>query len=149
MAMSKTAIISDLKQLRYFKGKPNILRLNREEDRKEEFARIVHELRTQAGLTREQLAERLETSVAIIARMEDADYDLHNLGLVQKIADACGMEMLIAFAPVQAEPEPVSPPPVKPQPFFDSLTVGNKQLKEDETNRTFNPLDTSIPPPKK
>ena len=40
-----------------------------------ESAQLVYQLRTKAGLTQRQLARKVETTVSVICRMEQADYD--------------------------------------------------------------------------
>ncbi|MFO0193020.1 MAG: multiprotein-bridging factor 1 family protein, partial [Pseudanabaena sp.] len=51
-------------------------------------AQLIYEARTARGLTQKQLADRVGTKQSAIARLEDADYDVHSLSMLQKIAGA-------------------------------------------------------------
>jgi ribosome-binding protein aMBF1 (putative translation factor) len=62
-------------------------------------ARLIHETRTKAGLTQEQLAERIGTKQPVIARLEDADYDGHSLTMLQRIAEALNFALDIRLVP--------------------------------------------------
>ena len=60
-------------------------------------ARMIHEARTEAGLSQKQLAELIGTKQQAIARLEDANYDGHSLSMLQRIADALGKKLALAF----------------------------------------------------
>ena len=53
-----------------------------------ELAQLIYNARKQAGLTQQQLADRIGTKQSVIARLEDADYEGHSLSMLQKIAQA-------------------------------------------------------------
>jgi predicted transcriptional regulator len=53
-------------------------------------ARLIVQVRTEAGLTQKQLADLIHTSQPAIARLEDAEYDGQSLSMLQKIATALG-----------------------------------------------------------
>lgn len=53
-----------------------------------QVARTIYELRKDAGLSQEELAELVETTQSVISRLEDADYDGHSLTMLQRIAKA-------------------------------------------------------------
>lgn len=53
-----------------------------------EVAELVRDLRTNAGLTQRELAERIGTSQSTIARLEDADYSGHTLNVLSRICEA-------------------------------------------------------------
>jgi len=53
-----------------------------------QVARTIYELRKDAGLSQEGLAELVETTQSVISRLEDADYDGHSLTMLQRIAKA-------------------------------------------------------------
>src|SRR4051812_3699533 len=55
-----------------------------------ELARSIRELRTVAGLTQAQLAERIGARQPQIARLENGDYDGHSLKMIGRIAKALG-----------------------------------------------------------
>jgi len=58
-----------------------------------EIAQLVYDARTRAGLTQQQLAELIDTSQPTIARLEDADYEGHSLGMLRRIAAALHMRL--------------------------------------------------------
>jgi len=57
----------------------------------------VYRLRKEAGLTQEQLAQKIGTRQSVIARLEDADYDGHSLKLLNRIAEATGKRLEVRF----------------------------------------------------
>jgi transcriptional regulator with XRE-family HTH domain len=61
------------------------------------LASAVYDARIGAGLTQEQLANRIGTSQSVIARLEDADYDGHSLKILNRIADATGHTLHVTF----------------------------------------------------
>jgi transcriptional regulator with XRE-family HTH domain len=61
-------------------------------------ARLIYELRTQAGLTQRQLAKRVGTTQPAIARLEALDYRGHSLTMLQRIADAVNGTIEIHFS---------------------------------------------------
>ena len=54
-------------------------------------------MRTKAGLTQKQLADKIGTRQSVIARLEDADYDSHSLKMLQRIADGLGKRLAVRF----------------------------------------------------
>ena len=60
-------------------------------------ARLIYDARTQAGLTQEELAERIGSKQPVIARLEDADYEGHSLTMLQRIAEALNLALNIRF----------------------------------------------------
>jgi transcriptional regulator with XRE-family HTH domain len=68
-------------------------------------ARQVYEARVAAGMTQEQLAEKIGTSQSAIARVEDADYDGHSTRLLHRIAGALGLAVRIELYDPHAVPE--------------------------------------------
>jgi len=51
-------------------------------------ARLIHTMRTEAGLTQGRLAELVGTTQSVISRLEDSDYDGHSLSMLSRIAEA-------------------------------------------------------------
>ena len=49
-------------------------------------ARQIYALRTRAGLSQKELAERIGTTQSAISRLEDADYEGHSLSMLRRIA---------------------------------------------------------------
>lgn len=60
-----------------------------------QVARSIYEARIKAGLTQQQLAERIGTKQPVIARLEDADYEGHSVSMLQKIAIALNQRIEI------------------------------------------------------
>ena len=58
-----------------------------------EVAQLVHDLRTSAGLTQKELADRIGTSQSTIARLEDAHYTGHTLNVLSRICAALGRNL--------------------------------------------------------
>jgi len=68
------------------------------------IARKIYQLRTEAGLTQKELAERVGTSHSNISRLEDDDYEGHSLSMLKRIAAALGKRVEVRFVeePAQA-----------------------------------------------
>jgi len=64
---------------------PEIEEMVRESYLNAELAQLIYTARTQAGLTQQQLADRIGTKQSVIARLEDADYQ----GLAVNVAKNC------------------------------------------------------------
>lgn len=62
-------------------------------------ARQIYERRTAKGLTQKQLAELIGTQQPVIARLEDADYEGHSLGMLYRIGAALGCSVAVLFVP--------------------------------------------------
>lgn len=58
-----------------------------------DLALLVREMREDACLTRDELAEKAGTRPAVIARLEDSEYTGHSLVMLERIAIACGMTL--------------------------------------------------------
>ena len=81
---------------------PEIEEMVRESSLNAELAQLIYTARKQAGLTQQQLADRIGTKQSVIARLEDADYEGHSLSMLQKIARALNQRLevkLVAIAP--------------------------------------------------
>ncbi len=71
-----------------------------------EVARKIYDLRTEAGLTQRELAERMGTKASVISRLEDADYDGHSLAMLKRVATALGKRLEIRFVTLKRSPNP-------------------------------------------
>jgi transcriptional regulator with XRE-family HTH domain len=78
-----------------------------------EVARDIYLLRTKAGLTQKQLAERVGTTASVISRLEDAEYEGHSLSMLRRIAGALGMRVEIRFLPAKPKAASAPAPAVK------------------------------------
>jgi DNA-binding XRE family transcriptional regulator len=100
---------------RFVEGKPEMLAMLEEERANVEVAGLVYRLRDEAGLTQQELAEKVGASASAICLLEDADYQGHSLALLRRIAAAVGKRVVIGFVdaepteePLQQEREPAS-----------------------------------------
>jgi ribosome-binding protein aMBF1 (putative translation factor) len=59
------------------------------------IASLVFEARTESNLTQKQLAELVGTHQSVIARLEDADYRGHSLGMLARIASALNRRLTV------------------------------------------------------
>src|SRR5271169_387107 len=74
-------------------------RLIAEETVNANVARMIYQARTKARLTQQQLADLVGTKQPVIARLEDADYEGHSLGMLQRIATALEQRLELRFVP--------------------------------------------------
>ena len=63
------------------------------------MARQVRELREEAGLSQQELAEIVGTTASVICRLEDADYEGYSLSMLNRIASAFDRKIKIDFVP--------------------------------------------------
>ena len=64
------------------------------------MARALIEARTNAGLTQAQLAERMQTTQSVVARLESGRAHPSTRTL-EKFAQAAGMRLKISFEPIE------------------------------------------------
>ena len=69
---------------RYVKDDPERKAALQEERVNAEVARLIHEMRTAAGLSQQQLADLIETTQSVISRLEDADYEGRSLSMLER-----------------------------------------------------------------
>jgi ribosome-binding protein aMBF1 (putative translation factor) len=67
-------------------------------------ARKIHDLRTEAGLTQKDLAKLVGTTVSVISRFEDADYEGHSLAMLRRVARALNKRVEIRLVADEADP---------------------------------------------
>jgi DNA-binding XRE family transcriptional regulator len=84
---------------RYFAGKPERLAELEEARASAAIARQVYALRSRAGLTQKELAERVGTTPSVISRLEDDDYEGHSVSMLRRIAAALNKRVEIRFLP--------------------------------------------------
>lgn len=97
-------------------------------------ARQIFELRTRAGLSQKELAEKIQTTQSVISRLEDADYEGHSLSMLRRVAEALGASLGVELEPADRT--------VRPFVFrtFLHLLRRSKSLTLDELAR-----ETGIP----
>ena len=52
------------------------------------IARMIYEARKAIGVSQQQLADSVNSTQPVIARLEDADYEGHSLSMLRRIAEA-------------------------------------------------------------
>jgi len=72
-----------------------------------ELARRIRDLRSAAGLSQRELAQRVGTSASVICRLEDPQYHGHSLSMLQRITAALGKRVVIQIVPLKGKPQPV------------------------------------------
>lgn len=65
-----------------------------------EVARMIYDLRMEAGLTQKELAKRVGTTQSVISRIEDADYEGHSLSMLNRIATVLNRRLVVTVAEV-------------------------------------------------
>jgi ribosome-binding protein aMBF1 (putative translation factor) len=82
---------------------PEMEELIRESSLNAELAQLIYQARMQAGLTQQQLADRIGTKQSVIARLEDADYEGHSLSMMQRIASALNQRLEVHLSSIDAK----------------------------------------------
>lgn len=72
-----------------------------EEKLNTQIAHMIYEVRTKAGLTQRELAERIGTRQPVVARLESGDYQGHSLTMLQRVARALNRKLRISFVPAK------------------------------------------------
>ncbi len=67
-----------------------------------QVGRLIYRMRTGAGLTQTELAERIGTTQSAVSRLEDADYDGHSMSTLCRIAAALGKRVRISCTDAEA-----------------------------------------------
>ena len=70
-----------------------------------EVARMIYDLREEAGLSQKELAKMVGTTQSVISRLENADYEGHSLSILNRIAKALNKRLSIQFSAVSQETE--------------------------------------------
>ncbi|MFB3881436.1 MAG: helix-turn-helix transcriptional regulator [Armatimonadota bacterium] len=68
-----------------------------------EVARTIYQLRTEAGLTQQELAKLIGTTQSVISRLEDEDYKGHSLEMLHRIATALNKRMTVVVTGEEAK----------------------------------------------
>jgi len=67
-----------------------------------EVGRQIYQLRTEAGMSQAELAQRIGTTQSVISRLEDAEYEGHSMAMLRRIAAALGKRVVIGFVDLEA-----------------------------------------------
>lgn len=84
----------------FFEDDPEMMALYEEERANADLAQKIYDLRKEAGLSQRKLAEMIGTKHAVIARLENADYEGHSLSMLRRIAVALNKRVQIDFVPL-------------------------------------------------
>ena len=60
-----------------------------------DLAMLVREMREDSEMTQAELARKIGTTQSVIARLEDAEYAGHSLPILERIAAACGVNLML------------------------------------------------------
>ena len=85
----------DILHDRYIKGDSNREASLQFERVNAEVARMIYELRQEAGMTQKELSELIGTTQSAISRLEDSDYEGHSLTMLSRIASALNRRIFI------------------------------------------------------
>ena len=90
---------------RYIKDDPVRMAALDAERTNAQIARMIYDLRTDAGLSQRELAELVGTTQSVISRLEDSDYAGHSLSMLSRIAKALNQRVTVAIASADSEPD--------------------------------------------
>ena len=96
--MAKRTNAVEILRNRYVKNDPKRKASVATERMNAEIARLLYTMRTEAGLTQEQLAELVGTTQSVISRLEDSDYEGHSLSMLNRIAEALHKKLSVVVS---------------------------------------------------
>jgi len=82
---------------RYIKGDPDRKAALEAERVNAEVARMIYELRCDAGMSQKELADLIGTTQSVISRLENADYEGHSLSMLNRIAKALNQKLTVVM----------------------------------------------------
>lgn len=82
---------------RYVKGDPERKASVESERVNAGVARLIYDLRKEAELSQQELADLVGTTQSVISRLEDADYDGHSLTMLNRIAEALKQKLTVVM----------------------------------------------------
>jgi transcriptional regulator with XRE-family HTH domain len=92
---------------RYVKDDPERKAAIQEERVNAEVARLIYDIRTNAGLSQQQLAELIGTTQSVISRLEDSDYEGRSLSVLDRIAQALNQKLTVFMTAREPQAEEV------------------------------------------
>jgi len=102
-----TANAVDILQRRYLQDDPQRQADVQAERINAEVARLIYELRNDAGLSQKELAKLVGTTQSVISRLEDADYEGHSLSMLRRVAQALNKRLIVHMAEPDSRAETV------------------------------------------
>lgn len=85
---------------RFVDGRPEMEAILEDARASAQLARLILDMRQEAGLTQRELAKLVGTTPSVISRLEDADYQGHSLGMLRRIAVALKRRVEVRVVPV-------------------------------------------------
>jgi DNA-binding XRE family transcriptional regulator len=82
---------------RYIRNDPEMKKMVEEEFEKLQIGQQIYDLRKEANLTQDELADMVGTTGSVISRLESAEYDGHSLKMLERIAVALGKKVAISI----------------------------------------------------
>jgi len=101
----KTSDAVEILQRHFVEGDAEMATLVHQERDNLNVAQQLYDLRTEAGLTQQQLADRVGTTASVICRLEDADYEGHSLKTLRRVAAALICRIEVRLIPVRDRTE--------------------------------------------
>ena len=84
---------------KYIRNDPESVELYKEYQVKADIAQQVYDLRNQAGLSQEQIAELVGVGQSVIRSLEDADYEGDFLAMLVRIASTLQRKVEVRLVP--------------------------------------------------
>src|SRR5713101_1759542 len=107
MPSQKTTNALEILRRRYVGDDPERITSFGQEKLNAEIARTIAQLRTEAGLTQKQLADKIGTTQSVVSRLEDAEYEGHSLSMLNRIAHALNQKIKLMLEPNDSDVETV------------------------------------------
>lgn len=85
----------ELLDRKYVRKDEKMKKMVEEEFEKLQIGQQIYDLRKEANLTQEELADIVGTTGSVISRLESAEYDGHSVKMLQRIASALGKKVTI------------------------------------------------------
>jgi len=85
----------ELLNRKYVRNDEKMKKMVEEEFEKLQIGQQIYDLRKEANLTQEELADMVGTTGSVISRLESAEYDGHSVKMLQRIAAALGKKVTI------------------------------------------------------
>ena len=84
---------------RYVDGDPEMAAAPEAERVNADVAQMIYDLRTEAGFSQAELAERIGTTQSAISRLEAADYHGRSMSVLIRVAAALGRRLEVRMPP--------------------------------------------------
>jgi len=92
-----TTLAREILHRRLYRARPDRLEQLDQTRREMALGMKIRQVREDAGLTQQQLARMIGAQPSAISRIEDADYDGHSVSLLERVAEALDLRLIIDF----------------------------------------------------